>query len=184
MSLRRTAGLCVAWAALQGCASFDVNNGDGGATDAGVGGDAKNADVGPHDATTQVDTGAHVDAPTPFDAGRDSGAAVDAGVDSGLSPLLIPPPPGGTECLPQDGDESCPPETTCRIASSKTGRCDGYTAGHEGTWPCAVDSDCGDTLQCYNGECKVLCQLGITCAGGCECLYVGSETTGICCPGS
>ena len=184
MRLRETAGLWVAWAAIHGCAGFDVNNGDASTGSDGRPVDAR--DAGSHADTGggPGDTGAPVDVGAPFDAGRDSGVTIDAGFDSGLTPLLIPPPPGGTACLPQDGDESCTPGTTCRISSSTTGRCDGYTEGHEGTWPCAVDSDCGDTLQCYNGECKVLCQLGITCAGGCECLFVGNETTGICCPGS
>jgi hypothetical protein len=115
--------------------------------------------------------------PPPVDS-----APVDTGpVDTGITVVL--PPSTGTQCLPSQGDSDCPMGETCRIYSSNLGYCDTFTAGHEGGWPCTVDSDCDDTLQCYMGECKVLCPLGMVCTGGCECLYVGNETTGICCPG-
>jgi hypothetical protein len=135
---------------------------------------------------------------------RDSGAALDSSIvqvdsgspdtgmetmdtglpNNGVSPELVLPPSSGPVCLPQDGDGDCPTGETCRIDSPTAGRCDVYaTTNGVGGWPCTVDSDCNDTLQCYNGECFVLCPLGMTCTGGCECFPVGSQTTGLCCPG-
>jgi hypothetical protein len=106
----------------------------------------------------------------------------DVGHDSGLSPLLTIPP-SGTACDPAEGDGDCPEGTTCRISSMSEGTCDSFTVDHEAGYPCSLDSDCGDTLQCYKGECFVLCPLGVTCAGGCDCFTVGSDDTGLCCPG-
>jgi hypothetical protein len=119
--------------------------------------------------------------PPPFDS-----APVDTGpIDTGLNPGLVVPPPG-TQCMPSEGDIDCPAGDTCRISSVNLGTCDSYWAGppaHNGGWPCTLDSDCSDTLQCWMGECKALCPLGMNCGGGCECLAVGNDTTGICCPG-
>jgi hypothetical protein len=121
--------------------------------------------------------------PPPSDSGS---GPIDTGTaDTGLNPGLVVPPPG-TQCMPSLGDSDCLAGETCRISSVNLGTCDTYWVGppdHNGQWPCTVDSDCSDTLQCWMGECKVLCPLGTPCAGGCECLDVGNQTTGICCPG-
>jgi hypothetical protein len=136
------------------------------------------SEVGFNDSSVE---GVDTSPPPPFDSGQ----VVDTGpVDTGLNPGLLIPPSSGAQCMPSQGDSDCPQGETCRISSVNLGNCDTFTQGHEGTWPCTVDSDCDDTLQCYNQECKVLCPLGMNCAGGCECLDVGNETTGICCPGS
>jgi hypothetical protein len=109
----------------------------------------------------------------------------DVGHDSGLSSQLVVPPSGGSACDPAEGDGDCGSGETCRISSATGGTCDPYTGceGHEAGYPCSFDSDCDDHLQCYKGECFVLCPLGETCSGGCECFTVGNETTGLCCPG-
>jgi hypothetical protein len=143
--------------------------------------------AGSRDSAAGVDTGAFDSSVPSFDSGSfDTGTtAMDTGLpNNGLSAELVLPPSSGQVCLPQQGDGDCPTGETCRIDTPNAGRCDVYaTSGGVGGWPCTVDSDCNDTLQCYNGECFVLCPLGMTCTGGCECFQVGSETTGLCCPG-
>jgi hypothetical protein len=129
---------------------------------------------GPADATT-----APFDAALPF---------VESGLpdtsELGLNPLLVVPPPGD-ECLLSEGDIDCESGETCRIAAVNGGTCDVYDASvMQVDGLCNADSDCGDGMQCYSGECKTLCPLGGGCTGGCECLEVGNETTGICCPGT
>ena len=155
--------------------------------DAGQTDDAREAvDTG---SPSVPDTGALPDSsspPPPVDSSIPPDTAPPPAPDTGpaLAAGLVLPPSSGDVCEVSEGDSVCTSEgETCRISSATEGRCDTFPQGHEGTFPCEVDSDCDDTLQCYNGECHVLCPLGESCAGGCECLDVGNETTGICCPG-
>jgi hypothetical protein len=165
--------------AIVGNDSWTLVAGDGGADGADASKrdsqlEAANDGTPPLDGPGDTET---IDAPndTPTDHGPP---------DSGLSPQLVLPP-SGTACDPAEGDGDCPDGETCRISSATGGTCDSFTSceGHEAGYPCTVDSDCDDTLQCYKGECFALCPLGMNCAGGCECFSVGNDDTGLCCPG-
>ncbi len=175
-----TLGLVVACAA--GCNTLLGNDAwtlvppaDGGSADALSAFPPPAGDASPDSAAwIPPDTGTQHDTSRP---------PMDSGQDSGLSPLLVLPTPGGASCDPATGSSQCSPgSTTCRISSPNGGTCDAITMGHEGGFPCTLDSDCDDTLQCYNGTCHVLCT-STPCAGGCACFPVGNATVGLCCPG-
>jgi hypothetical protein len=176
---------------LTGCNALLGNDGwtlaDGGSADGtAVFGDSSNNDT----STFVGDARGADSAAPPSDAmtGDSSPLQPDtAAQDSGssLSSSLVLPPPSGSPCDPSQGDGDCPMGETCRISSTTFGRCDTYaTSGGIAGFPCTVDSDCNDTLQCWMGVCKVLCELGNSCIGGCECFSVGNDTTGLCCPGT
>lgn len=195
----RLASVLVA-SAIVACTSF---KNDASGSDAGSGGDGGGAsdtgvaDVdasGPADGAPASDTGSPgVDSGSGLDAGMDAPAdaadeslpeASGDGSDGGpvLDPLLVLPA-GGSSCDPTQGDLGCNTGFTCRIASPTSGQCDDFTPNAIAGFPCTLDSDCDDTLQCYNGKCHVLCVLGNTCAGGCACFPVGNVSEGLCCPG-
>jgi hypothetical protein len=185
---RPTVGAALVVTLLAGCnvllgndpwtlAKGSADGGNEGAADAYAGDDAASPPEGGDTSTPETTTGGN-DATTEVSVPE---AAPETG--TGLDPLLVLPAAGPT-CDPSQGDVGCPTGTSCRIATTTSGRCDGTTAGHEGTFPCSQDSDCDSTLQCFNGDCHVLCPLGSPCAGGCECFDVGNVDVGICCPGA
>ena len=185
---RQTVGVAVVVSLLAGCnvllgndpwtlAKGSEDGGNDGAADAFAGDDASSQPAGGDTSTPATTTGG--DDATTEAAGPE--AAPETG--TGLNPLLVLPAAGPT-CDPSQGDVVRRVRAR-RIATTTSGRCDGTTAGHEGTFPCSQDSDCDSTLQCFNGDCHVLCPLGSPCSGGCgaSAFDVGKRRRGDLLPG-
>jgi hypothetical protein len=167
-----------------GCAQGSFGDSEGAEPEAGIAVDGSLVAPGADAAGGGGDAGASSDASID-DASRVDGAAADsAPFDSGLSPLLVPPDPSGAPCAALGTGNDCASGEICRISSTSGGRCEGCSGacGNPGD-PCTASKDCNTLYQCYAGQCRGLCPLGMAagvCAVGATCIDVGNATTGVC----
>jgi hypothetical protein len=127
------------------------------------------------------------DATMPVDSGADAISTADTGPDAsptGLSPCLVVPPASAPTCTVINSPQVCPSFGFCAISgpAEDAGRC--TNCGPQGSCSgplnsaCVMNEDCDDIFQCYCGQCRTLCILGLEC--GSMCMNVGNDTWGVC----
>lgn len=129
-----------------------------------------------------------IDAAAPHDAGRDTSAAGDAGVDAAgssgdLDPQLDVPPASNDSCGTPGSESECSGISVCRFYSSTEGRCESCTTCGNLFAPCASGEDCDILFVCFRGQCTNFCTLGTSeCGAPTDCIDIGHPTRGACRP--